>query len=289
LPPENLSLVPLWSQFLQAEPCGVSLAREKGWLLTWDRNQWIYLLNQAGQVQAQVRFPGTIAQCAVADDGSGAVAVGRDGELAWLAPDLTTRWERNLENPLAAVAVDPFGHFLVAADSRGNIRFFDSTGKALAQVLCPRPLQHLGFIPGLPLVVGCADYGLVGAFDKEGSWLWREALVMNVGGLSVNGDGSSLLLACFSEGLHHFGSDGKAKPRIVTPEPCRLISQSFEGDRLLIAGMSNHIYCLDRSGQVLCRHSLDKPLTALAFGPRGEAAYVALVGGGIVKLRLSGH
>jgi hypothetical protein len=283
---ENLSLVPVWSQFIQAEPCGLSLAREKGWLLAWDRSQWIYLLNQAGQVQAQVRFPGTIAQCALADDGSGAVVAGREGELRWLAPDLTIRWERTLENPLTAAAVDPFGHFLAISDSRGILHLFDAGGKTLAKSQAPRPLQHIAFISGLPLIACCADYGLVGAVDKEGTWRWREALVLNLGDLSVNAEGTSILLACFSEGLHHFNSDGKAQPRIATPEPCRLIAQSFDGDRLLVAGMTNHMFCLDRSGQILCRHSLDKPLAAVAFGPRGDSAYVALLGGDVVKLRL---
>lgn len=284
--PETYSLVPLWSQALPGVPCGLSLAREKGWLLAWDRNQWIYLLNQAGQIQAQTRFAGTLAQCAVADDGSGAVAIGRGGELRWYAPDLTTRWEQTLDKPLAAAAVDPFGNFLVIADAKGGSYFLDGSGNVLAQSQCPRPLQHIAFIAGLPLIVGCADYGLIGAFDQTLNWRWRETLVVNIGSLSVNGDGSSLLLACFSDGLHQFGADGKAQARLATPEPCRLVAQSFEGERIVVAGMTHNIFCLERGGQVSCRHTFDSPPAAVAASPRGEAMFVALQGGSIIKLRV---
>jgi hypothetical protein len=94
-----------------------------------------------------------------------------------------------------------------------------------------------------------------------------------------------MILACFSDGLHHYDCEGKPLPRLATPEPCRLVSQSFDGERLLVAGMGKHIFCLDRAGQVQCRHSLAKPVTAMALSPRGEAAYVAIPGGEVMKLR----
>jgi hypothetical protein len=284
--PDNVAFVPVWSQSLQAEPCGLSLAREKGWLLAWDQKHWIHLFNQAGQVQARARFPRSIAQCAIADDGSGAVAAGQQGELHWLAPDLTTRWQRALDNPLVAVAIDPFGFFLAATDTRGGIHLLDNTGSVVAKGPCPSPLRHVAFVPSRPLLVGCADYGLVGAFDQALQWRWREILVLNVGSMAVSGDGSALLLACFSDGIHHFDQDGKARPRLSTPEPCRLICQSFDGDRLLAAGMANQTFCMDRAGRVLGRFATDGKIIALAFGPLGESAYTATTGGHLLKLQM---
>src|SRR5688572_27961157 len=86
---ENISFVPTWSQCLQDEPAGLSLAREKGWLLAWDKSHWVYFLNQSGQIQGQVHFPEPIVDAALAETGSGALVVGGQGKIRWLAPDLT--------------------------------------------------------------------------------------------------------------------------------------------------------------------------------------------------------
>lgn len=285
---ENYSLVPHWSQSLQAEPAGLCLAREKGWLLAWDHGQWIYLLNPQGQVQSQVRFSGPIAQCTFADDGSALAVAGKQGELRWLSLDLTARWERKLNHPLVAMALDPFGHFLAASDSRGIVHFFDHQGKKLGQVESPRALIHLAFIHSRALVAGCADFGLVGAFDMSGNWSWRDGLVVNVGSLAVQGEGS-LLLACYSEGLHRYGADGKSQGRVATPEPCRLVAQSFAGDQLVVGGLTKNIFLLDRAGQVLGRHSLEKQVAAIAMGPLAEAIYAAQAGGSVMRLRVKGQ
>ena len=283
---QTLSFVPIWSQSLQDEPAGLSLARERGWLLAWDKSQWLYLVNQSGQIQGQIHFPEPIGQCALAENAAGAIVIGAQGRLRWLAPDLTTRWERTLENPLTACAVDPFGQFLVLGNNQGDIYFLDAAGKTLAKNQSPRPLQLLRFVPELPLIVGCADFGLIAAFDSALTLSWRETLVTNIGDLSVNRNGSAILLACFSEGLYLFDSAGKTKSRIATPVPCGLVSQSFEGDRILVGGLSNQLFCLDRTGQVLGRHALESPVRALVFDAKGGAAFVALQQGGVVKLRI---
>ncbi len=265
----------------------MSLAREKGWLLAWDKSQWLYLLNQAGQIQGQTRFPSPIAQACLADDGSALVVAGKGGELRRLALDLSLLWERTLDHPPLAAALDPFGNFLAIADSRGNVQGFDAAGNPLGTFQSPRPLLYLAFVPMRPVLVGSADFGLVGACDLAGDWKWREAVVVNVGGLSVNGDGSSLLLACFSEGLQRFSADGKSQIRIATPKPCRLVAQSFAGDRLLGGGMTNKLFLFDREGRLQCRHELEQPHTALAFAALGEAVFVGQPGAGIVKFKVN--
>src|SRR5262249_7646399 len=110
--PTRATIQPAWTHALSARPRGLALARERGWLLAWDDNNWLYLLNHAGQRQAQVRQAASLAAACCADDGSAVGAAGAGGEIWWLAPDLTTRWERALAVPALAVATDPFGHYL---------------------------------------------------------------------------------------------------------------------------------------------------------------------------------
>src|SRR5579885_2228306 len=82
---------PLWSVALGARPRGLSLAREKGWLLAWDEAGWLTLLDRKGVRQAQRHEDGGVAVACAADDGSAYVSVSGSGELRWLAPDLMPR------------------------------------------------------------------------------------------------------------------------------------------------------------------------------------------------------
>src|SRR5581483_1806355 len=85
---------PEWSLGLDVKLRGLALAREKGTLLVWDENHWLYLLNAAGQRQAQARVSGKLVVAGCAEDGSAFAAVGRQGEVWFLAPDLSARWDR---------------------------------------------------------------------------------------------------------------------------------------------------------------------------------------------------
>src|SRR5579864_9464945 len=200
---------PAWSASLGSSPVGLNLAREKDWLLAWDNSNWLYLLNHAGQRQGQFHFPGALTAACCADDGSACAAVGGKGEVIWLAPDLMPRWQNNLPHPALAAASDSFGQFLAVADARGHLILFNNQGQETTRLQTPRPMHHLAFVPAAPFLVGSADYGLVGAFGMDGSTRWRDGLVAHAGSLSVNGDGSKILVACFSEGLQGYDLEGK--------------------------------------------------------------------------------
>jgi hypothetical protein len=149
-------------------------------------------------------------------------------------------------------------------------------------VQCPRPLHHLTFIPSAACLVGSADYGLVACFDLTGQWRWRDGLVAHTGSLTVSGDGSQIVLACFSEGLLRYELTGKKLGRIPCAEPCRLASLSFDGRLILVGGLGPHLLLLDREGQTLRTQRLERPAVALALGPLGDKAYVALAEGAIL-------
>src|SRR5436309_15383715 len=93
-----------WSRDLLAGARGLSLARERHSLLAWDDSGWLTLLDHAGQRQSQRRLPDLQAACA-ADDGSACAAISKSGDLWWLAPDFTSRWEIKLSAPPLAVAL----------------------------------------------------------------------------------------------------------------------------------------------------------------------------------------
>jgi hypothetical protein len=272
----------VWSLPLQSRPRGLCLAREKGWLLAWDENNWLYLLNRNGERQAQRHGgdSGLTAACC-ADDGSAYAAVGGQGEVWWFAPDLMPRWQRSLGAPAVAAALDPFGHCLAVTDARGRLTLYDRKGRVLGESETPRPLCHLAFVPEAPRLVGAADFGLLACFDPAGRCVWREGLVSHVGSLGVSGAGR-IAVACFTEGLRFYDLDGNKEGGFALPEPCRLAALTFDGAKALATGLGNRLLLLDRSGRTLESTELESPAAGLALGALGDSAAVALSDGRVV-------
>lgn len=276
----------LWSRPMRHGPRGLALAREKGWILTWDEQHWLYLLNHAGEIQAQRHIEGGLVTACAADDGSAYVALGAQGEVVWLAPDLMPRWECTLPARGGAVALDSLGQYVAVADIKGNLHVFDRLGKAVCQIEGPRQLHHLAFVPGAAAIIGASDYGLVAAFDLTGQLLWRDGLVAHIGSLTLTGDGERILCACFTEGLVSYNLAGKKLGRVEVSAPCRLASLSFDGRLTLVAWLTNQLVILDADGRNLCTYPLDKPIVALALSALGGTAYVALGDGPTLGLDL---
>src|SRR5262245_1789278 len=235
--PTPVRVRPAWEFTAASALGGLALAREKAWLLAWDKQNWLYLLHPDGRRQAQVAAPQAIAGATTSDDGTAFAVVGRKGEVWWLAPDLMPRWQRLLPHPATAAALDPFGQYLAVADRSGALYFFNRRGKAFARENSPRPLLHLAFITEVPTLVGSSDLGLVAAFDLMGRCLWRDGLAANVGGLAVTGRGERILLACFSDGLRGYSLAGQKLEHVPVAEPCRLVALDYGGRRTLVAGL----------------------------------------------------
>jgi hypothetical protein len=272
-----------WSHPLPARPRGLSLAREKGWVLTWDETDWLYLLNREGQRQAQRQLGAALAAACCADDGSACVAVGAAGAVWWLAPDLTTRWQGTLPSAALTAALDPFGQYVAVADDRGGLHIFNRHGDTVCRAASARPLHHLAFAAAAPYLLASADFGFVGAYDLAGNGLWRDAPVAHVGALALSGDGRQALLACFSEGLLRYDDQGRKLDRLAVSESCRLVSVSFEGREILVGSLKSRLLLLDRQGRALATQDLEKPAIALALGPLGNEAVVARGDGFIVN------
>jgi len=262
-------------------------AREQGGFLAWDANDWIYLLNFTGDIQGQIHTPGKLVAACAADDGSAYAAVGAQGEIWRFSPDLMTAWQRSMPQRTVAAALDPFGQFLAVADAGGRVHVFDRAGESILQIETPRPLHHLAFVPAAPYLLGAADFGLVGCLDMGGRFVWREGLVADIGALTCSGDGAAIVLACYTEGLQRYSLAGKKSEALRIGEACRLVAQSFDGQRLLAAGLGERLYQLDAAGRILATFDLDLPPVSIALGALGTQAAVALDDGRAVFLEVS--
>jgi WD40 repeat protein len=253
-----------------------------------DGQDGLILFNHAGAIQAQRPSPIPPAAIACAEDGS-AYAVG--GSLTpgvcWLEPDLSPRWQRLLPQRVTALALEPHGRYVAAADAGCTLRLLDRRGHTFWQATTPRPLAHLAFVPEKPLLVGAADFGLVVCFGATGECLWRDGLVAHVGSLSVSGDGEWLLLACFSDGLYSYGSAGPPPQRIPLETACHLAALSYAGDCLLTGDRDNKVCLRGSDGALRDQLTLESPVQALALGALGEHGVAGLADGTIVRLEMT--
>jgi hypothetical protein len=276
----------LWSTDLSAPPLGLSLAREPGTFLLWDGEKMLARAGRQGRQELRRAAPGSVVAAALSDDGRHAAAVGRRGQVWLFTGELDLLWERTLPHRPVAVALDHLGKGLAVADEAG-VHVFDATGRELWRASTPRPLVYLAFVPEAPALVGCAEFGLVCAFDHEGHCLWREGLVVHVGSLAVSGDGEQIVLACFTEGLCVYSLSRARQQRFPQAAPCRLAAVGYLGEPILTAGLENRLALHDAQGELRDELSLPAPPLALALSALGERAIVALSGGKVVGVEVA--
>src|SRR5262249_18280546 len=160
-----------------------------------------------------------------------------------------------------------FGQYLAVSDIRGGLHIFDCQGRTVSQTQSPRPFHHLAFVPAAPCLIGSADFGLVACLDLNGNWTWRDGLVIHVGALAVPGGGERIALACFTEGLQRYSLKGGKLPPFTTVEPWQFVAMSFDGQKILVGGLSKRVHFLDGGGKTIRAFSLDAQPTALALDP----------------------
>jgi hypothetical protein len=270
---------PLWSFSVAGAVRGLSLAREAGSLLIRDDTHWLYLLDRKGAVQAQLPAPKELTASAGSDEGGSFAVGGKEGELWWLAPDLMPRWQRGLGKRVEGLAMDSLGQYLAASDSGGEVYMFTRKGQLVWKVRCPRPLRFLSFIPEQPFVVGSADYGLVTCLDQKGETVWRDGLVAHVGSLASSGDGSSIVLACYTDGLNRYSVKSSRPERQPLSDPCRLAALSYDGRAVLTAGLLSVVTLRDDKGRRQGEHKLPAPAVALALSALAERAVIGTAAG----------
>ncbi len=274
----------LWSQTIPAPLRGLILARERETILAWDGQDRLYLFNESGTIQAQRPAPAPMASAGCAEDGSAfLVAASQSPAVFGLAPDLSPRWQRPVAQRVTAVAVEPLGRRIAVADAGGTLYLLDERGRMLWQAATPRPLHHLAFVPETAVLVGAADFGLVLCFGASGECLWRDGLVAHVGSLAVSGDGSCVLLACFSDGLYRYSTAGPQQQRISLDAPCHFAALSYAGDYLLTADRQQRICLRDGKGDLRDLANLDSSAAAAALGALADYAIVGLPNGAILR------
>jgi len=123
--------------------------------------------------------------------------------------------------------------------------------------------------------------------DFSRKTLWRAGPVAHIGSVAVNGAGTLVVTARYSEGLQRYGPAGQDLGRWSLPEPCGLAALSYTGDLTLAAGLSGRLFLLDATGGIMVTQTLEKPVAAIAFSALGDRCFVAMQDGSMIGYELA--
>lgn len=275
-----------WTHPLPAAASGMSLAREPGTVLVWDAEHHLARYDVRGQLLVRQRASSSLLMAACSDDGQSIATIGQRGKVRLMTAEFAPVFERTLEARPITLALDALGLRVAVADEKGGLHVFDRTGKRLWHTTTARPLVYLTFFPESASLFGCAEYGLVAAFDRAGKEQWRDGLVANVGGLAVSGDGKRVVLACFTEGLYRYSVVKSQREQLARAAPSRLVGLDYRGEVLLTTGLGKELVRRGLDGELRSILLLPANPVAVALEALGEAAVVLLASGALARVEL---
>jgi hypothetical protein len=277
----------LWSQLTDAPLAGLGFAREAGLVLAFDDSNGLYLFDLAGKLVRSTRTPVPLKFATVSDDGSQIIAVSKDGDLWWLKKGLDPRLHQGKYRHLIGVAVSPQGEYLAASMSDSHTFIFNCTGRRCTNLMTHRPLRHLAFLSGSPLLIGVAEYGLAGCYELDGQPRWQDSLWSSAGHVSASGEGYAILVSCFGHGLQRYGLDGTNEGAYHLGGGVARAVMDYDGKLFAAATLEGEIMVVNAAGHVLWRQALPKPAHEIAFDPAGKYLIYAQETGAISLLEFS--
>ena len=273
-----------WSFTADAPLVGLELARETGETLVADESGRLYRLDRSGRVTSLTRAFQSLGALAWSDAGQHGVAVVDNSRLNWLDRKLTVRWSIDLREPILAVAIDSHGHYVAAALVNGETIVFNARKKQVGEYETIRPLGFLQFVTTEPAILGAAEYGLLCCHQLDGVELWNERMWSNVGDLSVTGNGQTIFLARFNQGIQLLDRDGENRGSYLVRGTPNHVSTSFMSRRLGVSTMEREFYWLDAEGELLWAANLPDDVSRLQTGPLGRSILCGFQSGRIDRL-----
>jgi len=281
---QGLAPQPRWSYSTDAPLATLCLARESGDIVAGDDTGAVVRLDRRGRLTAITRGFHPICEMAISDDGQNAVLVVNQDELHWITKDLKVKWSLNLQTPILAVALDPFGHHAAVCLENNKTYIYTSRKKRIAEIESVRPLRFLQFTAAKPAFIAAAEYGLLCQYTLQGREIWNEKLWSHVGNLCITGDGETILLAGFNHGIQVFESDGAARGSYVVEGTPQRVSASYAPRRVVAATLEQHLYWLDSDGELLWASSAPEEITHVHCDPLGNWVICGLASGPIYRL-----
>ena len=273
-----------WSVSTDAPLAAMDLARETEEVLAADVSGGLSLFNRRGRLGSLTRSFDHLTSLAWNDVGTHFAAVVGESELRLVDRKFQVLWSLELPDTIIGLAMSSYGGHLAVSLAGGRVIIFDEARRQMARFETSRPLRFLRFLTSQPVLIGAAEYGLLCARQLDGGELWTQALWTNAGDLSVTGDGTSLFLAGFNQGVQVFDGEGESRGSYVVEGTPDHVSTSFMRRRLAVSTLERHFYWLDPAGTLRWATALPEGVRALRCAASGSGVVCAMEGGRIVRL-----
>jgi hypothetical protein len=286
-----------WTVVTDSPLKGLVFAREAGAILAWDEGNQLYLLNARGETHSTSRVPNRILAGSISDEGSliALLVEAEDAGLLLLSADFDILSERPAPSEASFVTIDPHGRFIALGTRQNAVYVINRFGRPACRLETMEPVSHLCFVPGHPLLVGAAAYGMLvgialepgrpqGRLDAE--IVWQDRLLSNVGRLALDGEGSMILASCFTLGIQRFDLTGRNEGSYHLGGTVSHAVPDFPGRTIAAATLEGELALMNSAGNVRWRTRLARPVIALEIDPLGRYVIYGHATGEIVRLDL---
>ena len=269
-----------WTVVTDSPLKGLSLAREAGTILAWDEGNQLYLLNVQGESLSYSRVPNRIQAGAISDEGSliALLVEPEDAGLLLLSADFDVQVERPAPSEATFVTIDPHGRYLAVGTRHNALHLINRYGRPAGRLETMEPLSHLCFVPGRPLAIGAAAFGMLVGVALEPSRsqgrlepeiIWQDRLMSNVGRLALNGDGGMILASCYTLGIQRFDLRGRNEGSYHLGGTVSHAVPDFPGRTIAAATLEGELAVMNSAGNVRWRTRLPRPVDRAGDRPAG--------------------
>jgi hypothetical protein len=288
-----------WTVVTDSPLKGVSYAREAGAILAWDDGNQLYLLDMHGETLSTSRVPNPIVAGAISDEGSliALLCEAEDAGLLLLSADFDVQAERPAPSEATFLTIDPHGRYVAVGTRFNTLHLINRYGKPAGRLETMEPLSHLCFIPGRPIAIGAAAFGMLVGIALEGTRssgrldaeiVWNDRLMSNVGRLALSGDGSMILASCFTLGIQRFDLQGRNEGSYHLGGTVAHAVPDFPGRTIVATTLEGELAVMNSAGNVRWRTHLPRPVTALDVDPLGRFVIYGHATGEVVRMDLFG-
>ena len=274
-----------WSFVTDAPLQTLDYASEAGTLLVADQSGGMYLFDRAGKLTTMMRGFQEVRDVALADRGSGAIAIIGENRIVSMTPALNIEWSNEVTESVTTVAAAPFGEHFAVCLANGLNYILRSDRKRISKFETERPIRFVRFLHTQTELIMAAEYGLIARHDLRGHMIWKDKIYSNVGELAVTADGRMLAMAMFSHGVQKYSGDGESAGRFMVEGTPHKIAMSESGHRIAISTLEQHLYWIDADGNLLWAAHAPETIQKLMIAPVGETLFVALQNGRVLSLR----
>lgn len=273
-----------WSLTVDAPLVGMELARETGELLAADASGGLYLLDRAGKLSSLSRGFHHLGALAWSDAGCGGAAVFGESTLCLFDRQLKIEWSTELPDAILAIATDPRRQYVVASLANATSVVYDCERRKIGRFETYRPLSFVRCLVAEPRIIAAADYGLLCCHALDGKELWSKKLYSNAGDMTVTGDGRTIFLAGFTQGVQRYDAAGENCGSYVVGGTPDHVSTAFEPNRLAVSTVERHLYWLDEQGEMVWAGVPPDDVCRLQCEPLGTGLICGFRSGRLARL-----